>query len=159
MMKSGFLFAHHGYYALVIVPVMALFVGYLLSSVPTKYAIPLLLIGVGESIANQQHDFFIKEKEFQKTTLTTIADSLSERNELVGLATNQNPNEFYFLNRKGWMVSGENIRTDFLDSLHVKGCELLFMRKGKYNEELPYIRAFENQDYLVFDLGEKLVKQ
>jgi hypothetical protein len=159
MMKSGFLFAHHGYYALVIVPVMALFVGYLLSSIPTKYAIPLLLIGVGESIANQQHDFFIKEKEFQKTTLTTIADSLSERNELVALATNQNPNEFYFLNRKGWMVSGENIRTDFLDSLHVKGCELLFMRKGKYNEELPYIRVFENQDYLVFDLGEKLVKQ
>ncbi len=159
MMKSGFLFAHHGYYALVIVPLMALLAGYFIAGLNKRYAIVFLGVAMIESVANQQHDFFIRDKEFVKTSLEEIAGQVSSPQDLVALVSNQNPNEFYFLNRKGWMVSGENIRTDFLDSLHVKGCELLFMRKGKYNEELPYNRAFENQDYLVFNLSEKLVKQ
>lgn len=155
MMKSGFLFAHHGYYALVIVPVMAVLAGYLIAGMPRRIALPLLTIAIIESVANQQHDFFIREKEFHKTTLTQIANEQTNPDDLVALATNQNPNEFYFLNRKGWMVSGDNIRSEFLDSLQQIGCRKLFMRKGKYNESLPYAVAFENQDYLVFDLNRK----
>jgi hypothetical protein len=36
--------------------------------------------------------------------------------------------------------------------LSSKGCRLLFMRKGKYDQNLPLKIVFENQDYLVFEL-------
>jgi hypothetical protein len=155
MLKSGFLFAHHGYYALVIVPVMALLTGYFITTIQAKIAIPLLVIAAIESVANQQHDFFIRDKEFVKTSLTNIANKVSGSTDLVALVTNQNPNEFYFLNRKGWMVVPEMANPAALDSLADKGCKLLFMKKGKYDENLPYTRVFENQDYLVFDLNQR----
>jgi hypothetical protein len=158
MLKSGFLFAHHGYYALVIVPVMALLAGYFVATIRAKFALPLLVIAVIESVANQQHDFFIRDKEFVKTSLTNIANDVSASTDLVALVTNQNPNEFYFLNRKGWMVSPETAYPATLDSLAEKGCKLLFMKKGKYDETLPYVRVFENQDYLVFDLKQRAVE-
>lgn len=152
LFKSGFLFAHHGYYALVAVPVMALLVGIFLQELPRKWAASVLLIGIGESVANQQHDFFIKDREFVKLQLAEIANQLSTPSDKVALVSNQNPNEFYFLNRKGWMIAPTDLNSAFLTDLSSKGCRLLFMRKGKYDQNLPLKIVFENQDYLVFEL-------
>lgn len=152
MAKSGFLFAHHGYYALVIMPVLALLVAVILQEIPIKWATIILVFCVIESVANQQHDFFIKDQEYFKIRLEAIAKEVSQPTDLVALACNQNPNEFYFLNRKGWMVDASNIRIEFLDDLKKKGCKYLFMRRNRYNEALPYVRVFENQEYLVFSL-------
>lgn len=151
MMKSGFLFAHHGYYALVMVPIMSLLVAHLLVEIPRKWATALLILCIIESVANQQHDFFINKQE-AKIHLETIADEVSVKSDLVALVSNQNPNEFYFLNRKGWIVGSENLNAEYLLHLKAQGCQYLFMRRNVYNENLPFPHVFESQEYLVLKL-------
>ena len=153
MSKSGFLFAHHGYYALVIVPVMCVLVGYFAVKIPSKWATILLVVCIGESIANQYHDFFIRKSEYFKIHLEEISAQITQPNDLVALATNLNPSEFYFLNRKGWMVDANDVNEEFLSVLQKRGCKFLFLRRDKYNEALPFPRVFEDHEYVVFGLN------
>ena len=68
--KSGFYFCHHNYYIIPFVPIMALFAGYSISLIQKKWlCLSLLIFGVGESIANQQHDLFVKKTEKYKMSL------------------------------------------------------------------------------------------
>lgn len=152
MLKSGFLFAHHGYYALVVMPILAMLVGVLLSSIDKRWAIFLLLAAVVESVANQQHDFFIRKESFVKVQLEAIADQVSDRSDLVALVSNENPNEFYFLNRKGWLVPSDHLNPLEMAKLKSMGCKLLFIRRGVYQEPSELERVFETQDYVVFKL-------
>lgn len=152
MLKSGFLFTHHGYYALVVMPAMALLVGYLLSKLPHNWAMILLSIAIIESVANQQHDFFIRKEAFTKLQLENIADQVCSNKDLVALVSNENPNEFYFLNRKGWIVHPNKVNTSELDLLRHLGCRFLFMKNSDAANDVPLERVFENQDYVVFGM-------
>lgn len=152
MSKSGFLFAHHGYYALVIVPVMCVLVGYFAIKIPAKWASIALLVCIVESVANQYHDFFIRKSEYFKIHLEEISAQVTQPNDLVALATNLNPNEFYFLNRKGWMVNANDVNDEFISELAKKGCKYLFLRRDSYNEALKFPRIFEDEEYIVFGL-------
>jgi hypothetical protein len=152
MMKSGFLFAHHGYYALVLVPLLSVSIAYLLHSLPYRYMMILLVAATAESIANQQHDFFISEKEFFKLRLEKVAAQCTQPQDLVALVSNPNPNEFYFLNRKGWIVDPTAYNIEHIDSLRKAGCKYLFVPQKRNQETLPYERTFENHEYLVLKL-------
>ena len=121
-MKSGSLFSHHGYYALILVPWMAFAGALFLERLPKRLAAFVLIVGFIESIANQQHDFFIKPEAFNKLQLESIANRVSQSTDLVGLVSNANPNEFYFLNRKGWLVEPANCNDAYLQSLMQRGC-------------------------------------
>jgi 4-amino-4-deoxy-L-arabinose transferase-like glycosyltransferase len=152
MMKSGFLFTHHGYYALVIMPAMALLVGYLLSRLSVRWAAILISVAVIESVANQQHDFFIRKEAFVKLQLENVADQICTQHDLVALVSNENPNEFYFLNRKGWIIHPDKINTAELDHLRQMGCRYLFMKNVDAARSVSLDRVFENQDYVVFGM-------
>ncbi len=152
MMKSGFLFAHHGYYALVMMPLFAILTANILMWFPKNWGYIVLVIGITESIANQQHDFFVKDKNRAKLELENIADQLGPRTELVALVCGENPNEFYFLNRKGWMVPIEKVDSDFLSDLKNRGCSYLFVKHEHNLQNLPYPKIFENNEYIVFKL-------
>jgi len=152
MMKSGFLFAHHGYYALVLMPVFSLFAAHLLQNIPVKLGYVLLSVGLIESIANQQHDFFVKDIDRKKMQLETIADQLGPRSDLVALICGENPNEFYFLNRKGWMIQAPKANQNFLADIKKRGCRYLFVRNEIGHLEFEYHKIFENHEYIVFEL-------
>ncbi len=152
MLKSGFLFAHHGYYALVLMPLFVLMTTNFLLWLPKKWGYALLAIGVIEAIANQQHDFFVKEKDRGKLELESIADQLGPRYELVALVCGENPNEFYFLNRKGWMVTPDKVNISYLSDLKNRGCKYLFVKPEQNLLVLPYPKIFENHEYIVFKL-------
>jgi 4-amino-4-deoxy-L-arabinose transferase-like glycosyltransferase len=152
MIKSGYLFYHHGYYVLVMMPLMALLCGIALSHLRKPIAIALVVICAAESVANQQHDFFIKEKEFTKLQLEAIANKVSQPNDKVALSGTLNPNEFYFLNRKGWLLQLEEITEEKLLSIKANGCKYFFSRKEFFNTELPFTKVFENGDYVVWEL-------
>ena len=153
MMKSGSLFSHHGYYALVLVPFMAFILANFLDAIPPRWSIALLTVGAIEAFANQQHDFFIKPQAFRKLQLADIASTVAEPNELVGLVSNANPNEFYFLNRKGWIVAPDQCTSLYLEELRNRGCDFLFMPRERNQSDLPYPIIFENEHYLVFKLN------
>lgn len=152
IIKSGYLFYHHGYYVLVMMPLLALLAGFLLFRIRRSVAILVLLACVGESVANQQHDFFIKEKEFTKVQLEEFANRVSRPTDRVALSGTLNPNEFYFLNRKGWLVQRENITPEYLNGIKAEGCKYFFSRKDFFFESLPYNIVYENGDYVVWAL-------
>jgi 4-amino-4-deoxy-L-arabinose transferase-like glycosyltransferase len=152
MMKSGSLFSHHGYYALILVPWLALCGALLLEKLPKRLAILLLALGGIESIANQQHDFFIKPEAFQKLQLESLANQVSQPDELVGLVSNANPNEFYFLNRKGWLVEPDQCTNEHLLALKNRGCHYLFVPASRLPIAVLFPKIFENDFYSVFEL-------
>jgi hypothetical protein len=113
----------------------------------------LLIVGFIESIANQQHDFFIKPNALHKLQLEEIANSVCSPGELVGLVSNANPNEFYFLNRKGWLVNPEQCNAEHLSSIAKLGCSFLFVPQQRMPLDIPYSIVFENEHYTVFQLN------
>ncbi len=152
MMKSGSLFTHHGYYALILVPWLALSGALFLEKVNPRIAAILLFAGFVESIANQQHDFFIKPQAFNKLQLETIANNVSNQTDLVALVSNANPNEFYFLNRKGWLVEPADCTDAHLQELSSRGCRYLFVPAERMPLAVSYSPVFENNQYTVFEL-------
>jgi hypothetical protein len=152
MLKSGSLFSHHGYYALILVPWLALCGALLLEQMNARVATIILAAGFLESVANQQHDFFIKPGAFQKLELEKIAHEMSRPDELVGLVSNANPNEFYFLNRKGWLVAPDQCNANHLEELAARGCAFLFVPNNRLPVEIPFSIIYENGHYTVFQL-------
>jgi hypothetical protein len=150
MMKSGSLFSHHGYYALILVPWLAFCGALILERLNPRLVAVLLAAGFIESVANQQHDFFIKPAAFHKLQLESIANEVSKPDELVGLVSNANPNEFYFLNRKGWLVSPDQCDDSHLNELAQRGCALLFVPVERMPMEISRPVIFENEQYTVF---------
>ena len=153
MIRSGYLFYHHGYYVLVMVPLMALLAGYAFALMPKRLAIGLLVLCAVESVANQQHDFFIRGKEFSKLQLTEIAASVSNPEDRVSLeADSFNPNEFYFLNRKGWLSPRAEITPSYLRALARLGCRYAFLHGDRPDLKQEFDTVFENHEYLVLRL-------
>ena len=131
MMKAGDVFSMHGYYIIPYTPVMALCAGFTLGEIKNqKWFVILLPIIAAESIANQQHDFQIKESEKYKLRLESIADKVCDKNVLIGINGGQNPQQIYFTHRKGWTFDDEKLNDkQFLDSLKNNGCKFIFINK------------------------------
>lgn len=155
MFKSGSSFYHHNYYIIPFVPVMAMMAGFALAQIQQPKFRNLLLLAITvESIANQQDAFRIKKTELPKLQLEAIADSLSQRTDLVAFYfPDGNPQELYFAHRKGWVVDDSQIgNADYFSDLARRGCKLFFFNKKLRSEKmLPGAElVFENDNYLVF---------
>jgi len=138
IMKTGFVFATHSYYIIPFVPVMALLAGYLLSEIRKPW-IAYMLLGFMtiESVANQQHDFFIKPADKVKLNYEAIADRYISQDALVLTNGGQSTTQLYFINRKGWTVSNSQISDQLVDSLVHKGLDYLFLNTCRENPPQP----------------------
>lgn len=156
MFKAGFSFHHHSYYIIPFVPVMAFIAGYgLICSIKSQRwrAVLLVLIAI-EGIANQQHDFWIDDDEKYKLELEIMADSVSNRNDLVALNGDGNPQELYFMHRKGWIVKNTQLQQEhFIDSLKAENCKYLFINKHRQVEKVPeqLDKIYENHHFVVYE--------
>lgn len=154
--KSGFYFYYHNYYIIPFVPVMALVAGYALSFIQKKWILlALLILGVGEGIANQQHDFFNKSSERYKLELEQIMDKISDKEDLVTINGNGNPQMMYLAHRKGWNCSDEQISDEsFLKGVIERNCKFIIINKHYYaniqNLSLPFPVVFESDDFVIF---------
>ena len=158
MFKSGFFFYHHNYYIIPFVLAMALLAGYAIASINKRWImLSVLLLGITESIANQQHDFFIKESEKYKMTIEPVLDDLSTRNDLILVNGNGNPQLMYLAHRKGWNCNDEQLS----DSLYIESVingHCLFAVVNKHTEpNTNYLHSsfntlFNNDDFSVFAL-------
>ncbi|MBA3971142.1 MAG: hypothetical protein H0X46_03200 [Bacteroidetes bacterium] len=107
----------------------------------------LLLITV-ESIANQQHDFRIKDSEKYKLTLEGIADRVCDKSTLVAINGGESPQLIYFLHRKGWSISSSDASSaEFMQVLISKGCEFLFLDKHYVDQNVLESLAHEKMVY------------
>jgi len=131
ILKTGAVFPLHSYYIIPFVPVMAFISGYGLSKFPAKYVyIPLILISL-EGIANQQHDFFIKETEKYLLTLEEITQTSIPKNKLIVINGGNSPQEIYFSHRKGWTLESDSITPKKLIELKQLGASYLIIDKQK----------------------------
>ena len=155
--KSGAYFYDQNYYIIPFVPVMAFVAGFTLSFIQRKWIlISILLLGIGESIVNQQHDFFIKESEKYKMTLETIMDKVSSKNDLIVINGNGNPQTIYLSHRKGWNCSDEQLSDMiFINEITEKGCRFIVVNKHLTadinNLKEIFGTIFEDEHFVVFE--------
>ena len=152
--KSGLFFYHHNYYIIPFVPVMSLIAGYYISFLKKKWLfVSLIVVGVSESILNQQHDFFIKKSERYKLELESIADLVSSKNELIAINGNNNPQQIYLTHRKGWTCNDSDIADEsFIKEIHKKGCRYIFINKNSSVRLKNRKVVFNNENFIVYDL-------
>ena len=154
MMKSGHYFYNHNYYIIPFVPVMALVAGFALGQIKKQQIfIALLAIGSVEAIANQQHDFFIKESQEYKMTLEQILDDFSSRDDLIAVNGNGNPQLIYLSHRKGWNFSNEQLsNSEFIESVAEKGCKYFVIDKTSFEGEsyLPHTMIYEDDNFIIY---------
>lgn len=156
--KAGSGFSTHDYYTIPFVPAMALLAGFGVSKLPkNSYQIIALLIISIEGIANQHHDFRIKDKELVKLNLENICDTFSTREDRVVINTGMNPQSIYFCNRKGWsMESSELNKEKTLDSLNALGAQFLIIDKLKAEFQVSYGIVYQDSNYSIYDLNDKI---
>lgn len=154
MFKSGFFFHHHNYYIIPFVPMMAFTAGYAISTIRSQWIFSaVLFLGTAEGILNQQHDFFIKPSERYKMTLEAIADSITQRNDLIVINGNDNPQQLYLAHRKGWICQDAQL-TDaaYLDALAKQGCKYAFVNRQTYPGEIAKELIYEDEHFRVYQL-------
>ena len=110
-----------------------------------------------ESIADQQHDFRIKDSEKYKLSLEAIADKISARKDLVAVNGDDNPQLMYFAHRKGWTITTkEAINTSYVDELVQKGCKFLILNKHADfiipSSSKSRAEVFEDENFVIYSL-------
>ncbi len=155
--KSGSIFYHHNYYIIPFVPIMAFLAAYTISLMPKKWLYIVLIAGTFESLANQQHDLFIKETNKYKASLEAIMDKVSNKDDLILINGNENPQMIYFSHRKGWSCSNNQLLdSSFVKSVINKRCKYIVIDKhSSENINLPFDIVFENDDFLIHSADKK----
>jgi hypothetical protein len=156
ILKSGFFFYHHNYYIIPFVPVLALLAGYYISSIKIRWlAVLLISIGIAESVANQQHELFIKSSEKYKLDLEEIADIFSSRDDLIAINGDGNPQQLYLSHRKGWVInSNQLMNMEYIESIRSKGCKYLIINKNYYKQkmEIDWNVVYEDSNFIAYSL-------
>ncbi len=152
-LKTGAVFPLHSYYIIPFVPIMAVIVGYGLEKIPTQYQAFFLIIISIESIANQHHDFIIKNSEKYKLKIEYTLDKYIKKNELIVINAGPNPQEIYFTHRKGWSIDNRFFNKKSLDSLHLLGASFAIINKAINTETLTiYPKVFSDKNYDIYKL-------
>jgi hypothetical protein len=155
--RGGKTFATHNYYIVPFVPVMALVGGYALSAINRNWIRNLLaLIIIAECFINQQHDIRIKPEKQALIHLESIADSVSNRNDLILINGAYSPVDIYFTHRKGWTMSNmEVFNEDILRDLGSRGCRFLFINKYHIEGSIPEINremVYDDEHFRIYKL-------
>lgn len=153
IIRSGHFFIDHDYYMLPLLPFLALLGGFAVVAVDKKWMSLLVVVGMFEGLANQQHEFFIKDSEKYKLTIEGIADEYIPKDALIVINGNGNPQQLYLSHRKGWNISNEETKSlEFLQKLQSKGAGYLILnRSASIAFDFPPIYSDEN--YQIFDLS------
>ncbi|MFA8300339.1 MAG: ArnT family glycosyltransferase [Hyphomicrobiales bacterium] len=156
IIKSGWNFCSHPYYMIPFLPIMSVVGAYFLSEIKLKWAFYVLLIAfTGESIANQQHELFIRDKETYKLEFKNITDKFSTRQDLFATNGGINPQQLYFMNRKGWTFpTSDYNKPKLIPKIINLGCHYLFINKRKGNIELDFPIIYNDSIVKVYDLRE-----
>jgi len=152
--KTGIIFPTHNYYVIPFVPVMALMAGYAISKLPLRFQyIFLILIGI-EGIANQQHDFFIKDSQKYKLELEEKLSEVTTPGDLIVINGGPSPQDIYFAHQKGWSMTNQKVlKPTVLDSLNALGAQYLVIDKVKLpNADFERKLLYEDHYYSVYAL-------
>ena len=105
-----------------------------------------------EGIANQYHDFIIKDTERHKLTLEKIMDDHVPKDALIIINGGQSPQEIYFANRRGWTMESAELNAHVVDSLSGLGAQFLVLNHHRNPAPVNRPAIFSNADYSIFQI-------
>jgi hypothetical protein len=152
-LKSGRHFVFQHYYMIPIAPVFSLIAAFALVQLQRHWMAMALLVTITiESIANQQHDFRIHQRNLYKLELEGILDKLgAKREDLIVINGEGNPQELYLSHRKGWTcVSTELNDAGYLKALEEAGAKFVVVKPNEWVETVPLSLIFENEHYRIY---------
>jgi 4-amino-4-deoxy-L-arabinose transferase-like glycosyltransferase len=154
IIKTGAVFPMHSYYIIPFTPIMAIMAGYGIAQIPLKFQGILLGLIVIEGVANQQHDFFIKETQRYKLELEQITQRVIPAEDLIVINGGQSPQHIYFSHRKGWTVHNTDIMNpQYMDELTSMGANYLIVDLSEIDHQFTqYKRVFTNEHYSIYKL-------
>lgn len=156
--KSGKFFFDQNYYIIPFVPVMAILAGYATNLVKKKWLFALIiLLGMAEGIANQQHDFFIRQTDEYKLSLETIMDEISDTDDLIAINSGANQQLLYLSHRKGWSCFNDSMTSrNIMKWIKTQNCKYFVFDKHnfEYSNQFDFAPVFENEDFLIFRLDD-----
>ena len=155
--KTGYVFSTHSYYIIPYVPIMAIVAAFSLEKMKNKkLKIGIVFIVMVEGALNQQYDLRIKDSEKYKLGMEKMADKLSLKSDLVVINGGQNPQEIYFLNRRGWSVDKEKLADHFsIRAWQQKGAKYIFIDKHNENQvdlSKSFKVVYNDEDFIVYSL-------
>jgi hypothetical protein len=154
ILKTGSVFPTHSYYIVPFAPIMALVAACFLAELPKNIGYVILGVVVIEGIANQQHDFFLRDSELYKLELESTLENVVPNDNLVIINGGTTPQNMYFAHRKGWAIRNSEVNVKFVDSLHQLGAEYLIIDKHQTNvRELQYKVVLRSEHYYVYGLS------
>lgn len=170
IVKTGDVFPKHNYYIIPAMPFLAVLSALGIEKTILHFqSFPnykhfgnsisaiILLAAMSEGFLNQMHELKIKPSEWYKLELEKISQTLP-KNALVISNAGVNPQELYFLNRKGWVRFPNQIQNQHhLDSLIAQKANYLLINKNiqTQNGNLSYYRTYNSIDFEVYDLTRK----
>jgi 4-amino-4-deoxy-L-arabinose transferase-like glycosyltransferase len=151
MLKTGDVFSLHNYYIIPFTPIMALVAGYSLSLIKVRWQYLALVLICCEALFNQSYDFFIKEDQKFKINLEeVIADHIGKEDKVI-VNGGTNPNTIYFMHRKGWTLSNEELLAPgFIPAAIEKGAKYLIIDKKQLDRDFEYPLVLENDRIKVY---------
>ncbi|MBT3192475.1 MAG: hypothetical protein HN341_07965 [Verrucomicrobia bacterium] len=125
MVVSGYNFAHHTYYVIPFVPVMALLAGAGIRAINHRGIVIALLAAVCiEGVSDQQHDFRIKPHNKRLLALEADLDATCARDALILVNGSGSPTALYFAHRRGWSLTNRAMaKKGQIKSLQRRGLE------------------------------------
>ncbi len=154
MMKAGFTFAHHSYYIIPFVPIMALVAAFALDRIRDRRILFIVLFMICiESILGQLHRFQIDPDQRALLRLEADLDQFSDPSDLILINSDAVPTPMYFAHRKGWIGSNTTIAEPaFLSSLRSEGLKYVVILKKTFGSpiELDLPIMLENEHYRIY---------
>ncbi len=112
IIKTGLVFPTHSYYLIPFGPFLALSAAWFVQKYLLKFrsfAHVVLALGCMECVGFQWNDFFVRSNKKYLYSLEKQCNTFSNRRDKIVCNGSPNPQLMYFLNRKGWSLSHEQM--------------------------------------------------
>ncbi len=154
IIKTGSVFPLHSYYIIPYTPIMALLAGYFVMHIPINFQFIILGLISIESIANQQHHFFIPENKKYKLELEEITKKYIPNNDLIIINGGQSPQNMYFAHRRGWTIDNDGLtNVDTLNSLINLGARYMIIDLTDFDQEFKHFESlYSDSHYNIYEL-------
>lgn len=154
IIKTGGVFPMHSYYIIPFSPVMAFIAGYAISKIPLRFQYILLVFIAIEGIANQQHDFRVKDSHLYRLELDAITEKYIPSKDLIIINGGPSPQDIYFAHRKGWSVENEDLlKPQLIDSLSKFGANYLIVNTTSFDQQFSeYKTIYQDEHYSIYGL-------
>ena len=79
----------------------------------------------------------------------------SNKNDLIAINGNGNPQELYLSHRKGFLLNNDDLKNiEKIDEIKNKGCQFLVINRHTYRQSINYPRVFINDHYAIYNISD-----